>query len=157
MKDRAILSPDAWLGVGLLLLAVGVAIVGANVTIGFGYDTVGPRAFPYLIAAGLLVSGVSILVVAFRHAASAETAQSRDWIAVVAISITLIMQMALIKPLGWIPVSTVAFAIVAWVFGSRQVLRNLLFGAVLACATFAVFNFGLGFRLPTGSLFEALL
>src|SRR5687768_8488148 len=94
VKGRAIPSPDAWLGVGLLLLPVGVAIEGANVTIGFGYDTVGPRAFPYLIAAGLLVSGVSILVVAFRHAAPAETAQSRDWIAVIAISITLIMQMA---------------------------------------------------------------
>ena len=157
MKGRAIPSPDAWLGVGLLVLAVGVTIEGANVTIGFGYDTVGPRAFPYLIAAGLFVSGVSTLVPAWRRAAPAETAQPRDWIAVAEISITLIMQMALIRPLGWIPVSTAAFATVAWVFGSRQVLRNLLFGAVLACATFALFNFGLGFRLPTGSLFEALL
>ena len=157
VNGRAIASPEAWLGGGLLLLAIGVAVEGANVTVGFGYDTVGPRAFPYLIAAGLVVSGISILVAALSHAAPVEPAEPHDWMPVVAISITLIMQMVLIKPLGWIPVSTVGFAIVAWVFGSRQVFRNILFGALLACATFALFNFGLGFRLPTGSFFEALL
>ena len=47
-------------------------------------------------------------------------------------------------PLGWIPVSTVAFAVVAFAFGSRALLRNLLFGAVLAGVTFVLFNYGLG-------------
>jgi putative tricarboxylic transport membrane protein len=65
--------------------------------------------------------------------------------------------MLLLAPLGWIPVSTAAFALVAWAFGSRRVLRNLVFGAILACGTFLLFNYGLGFRLPVGSLVEALL
>jgi putative tricarboxylic transport membrane protein len=157
IKGRAVRSPDAWLGAGLLLLAIGVAIEGANVTSVFGYDTVGPRAFPYLIAAGLFMSGASILVAAWRHDAPFQTGERHGWIAVVAISVTLLMEMLLIKPLGWIPVSTAAFAIVASIFGSRQVLRNIVFGAVLAGATFVLFNFGLGFRLPVGGLVEALL
>jgi putative tricarboxylic transport membrane protein len=157
VNGRAIQSPEAWFGAGLVLLAVGVAIEGASVTIGFGYDTVGPRAFPYLIAAGLFISGTGIFAGALSRDAPADKAEGHNWIAILAISGALIAQMLLMKPLGWIPVSTVAFAIVAWVFGSRRVLRNLAFGATLACATFILFNYGLGFRLPVGALVEALL
>ena len=157
VNARVTRSPDAWFGGGLVLLAIGVALEGASVTSGFGYDTVGPRAFPYLIAAGLFVSGVSIFVAALSQAAPTDATDGHDWIAVGAISGALIGQMLLMRPLGWIPVSTVAFAIVAWVFGSRQVVRNLLFGAVLALVTFILFNYGLGLRLPVGSLAEGLL
>ena len=139
-----------------MILAVGVAAEGATITAGFGYDTVGPRAFPYMIAAGLFASGVSILMAALRSA-TAEMPAGRDWGAVIAISIALILQMLLVQPLGWIPVSTVAFAVVARVFGRPNMLHNLLFGLILASATFVLFNFGLGFRLPVGSLVEKLL
>jgi putative tricarboxylic transport membrane protein len=138
-----------------MILAVGVAAEGATITAGFGYDTVGPRAVPYMIAAGLFASGLSILMGAVRGG-SAEMAPGRDWIAVAAISFALILQMLLVQPLGWIAVSTVAFAVVARVFGRLNMLQNLLFGLVLASTTFAVFNFGLGFRLPVGSLVEKL-
>jgi putative tricarboxylic transport membrane protein len=138
-----------------MLLAVGVAAEGATITAGFGYDTIGPRAFPYMIAAGLFVSGVSIFVAGFRGVHS-DLPESRNWVAVAAISLALILQMLLIQPLGWIPVSTVAFAVVARVFGRSNMLQNLLFGATLACATFVLFNYGLGFRLPVGSLVAPL-
>ena len=155
MDGRAIQSPEAWLGAGLILLAVGVAAEGATITVGFGYDTVGPRAFPYMIAAGLFVSGVSIFVAGVR-AVHSDLQESRNWVAVAAISLGLILQMLLIQPLGWIPVSTVAFAVVARVFGRSNMLQNILFGATLAVATFVLFNYGLGFRLPVGSLVAPL-
>ena len=138
-----------------MILAVGVAAEGATITAGFGYDTVGPRAFPYMIAAGLFASGVSILVAAVRGA-PADMPQGRDWVAVGAISLALILQMLLVQPLGWVLVSTVAFAVVARVFGRANMLQNLLFGLTLACATFVLFNYGLGFRLPVGRLVEKL-
>lgn len=156
MVARAIRSPEAWLGAGLMVLAVGVAAEGATITSGFGYDTVGPRAFPYMIAAGLFASGLSILM-AGAKGAPAEMPPGGHWIAVAAISLALILQMLLVPPLGWIPVSTVAFAVVARVFGRPNMVQNLLFGLVLAGATFLLFNYGLGFRLPVGSLVEKLL
>jgi putative tricarboxylic transport membrane protein len=149
-------SADLWFGAGLALLAVGVAVEGSRVTAGFGYDTVGPRAFPYLIAAGLLASGVAIVVAALSRGAPMDETGDRP-LPVIVISAVLVAQVFLMVPLGWIPVSTVAFAVVTWAFGSRAVLRNLMFGAVLACATFVLFNYGLGFRLPVGSVVEALL
>jgi putative tricarboxylic transport membrane protein len=137
------------------MLAVGVAAEGATIPAGFGYDTIGPRAFPYMIAAGLFASGLGIIVAA-RRGVPGETLQRREWIAVAAISLVLIGQMLLVQRLGWIAVSTVAFAVVARVFGRPNMLQNLLFGLALACATFVLFNYGLGFRLPVGSLVEAL-
>jgi putative tricarboxylic transport membrane protein len=149
-------SAELWFGAGLVLLAIGVAIEGSRVTAGFGYDTVGPRAFPYLIATGLLASGTAIVVRAFsRGALTDET--SGLLLPVIAISTVLVAQVFLMVPLGWVPVSTIAFAVVAFAFGSRALLRNLLFGAVLAGVTFVLFNYGLGFRLPLGSVVEALL
>ena len=58
--------------------------------------------------------------------------------------------MVFIRMLGWIPVATLSFAAVAWAFGSRQIHLGLAFGLALACATFALFNYGLGLRLPSG-------
>jgi putative tricarboxylic transport membrane protein len=139
-----------------MILAVGVAAEGTTITAGFGYDTVGPRAVPYMIAAGLFASGLSILWPAVRGGAPGEMPAGRNWIAVAAISAALILQMLLVQPLGWILTSTVAFAVVARVFGRSNMLQNLLFGLVLASATFALFNFGLGFRLPVGRLVEKL-
>lgn len=156
LSVTAFRSAELWFGAGLVLLAIGVAVEGSRVTAGFGYDTVGPRAFPYLIAAGLLASGSAIVAHAFSRSALTDEIGGRP-LPVVAISAVLVAQVFLMVPLGWIPVSTVAFAVVAFAFGSRALLRNLLFGAVLAGATFVLFNYGLGFRLPVGSLVEALL
>jgi putative tricarboxylic transport membrane protein len=152
MDGRTIGLRDAGLGTGLMLLAVGVAIETGSITVGFGYDSVGPRVFPYLIAAGLFLSGLFTLAAALPRRAPAGPEGRGDWVAVALISVALLMQMALIQPLGWILVATVAFAIVSWAFGSRAILLNLLFGLVLASATFVLFNYGLGFRLPAGRL-----
>jgi putative tricarboxylic transport membrane protein len=156
MDGRTIGLRDAGLGAGLMLLAVGVAIETANITVGFSYDTVGPRVFPYLIAAGLFLSGLFTLAAALPRRPPAGTDGRGDWVAIALISVALLMQMALIQLLGWIPVATIGFAIVAWAFGSRAITLNLLFGAALASATFVLFNYGLGFRLPAGRLVQML-
>lgn len=152
MDGRALRRRNAGLGAGLVILAMAVAYKTATITVGFSYDNVGPRAFPYIIAAGLFLSGVSIFLGARSVAEEARPREPHDWISIAVISATLLMQMFLIRPLGWIPVATVSFATVAWAFGGRRIVLNLLFGAALATATFVLFNYGLGLRLPAGSL-----
>lgn len=155
MKARQFSGREAGLGGALLLLGVAVAIQTSQISAGFSYDTVGPKAVPYVVAAGLTLSGLSILL----GAVSGPTAEPGgrtvrpDWLAAAAISAALLAKMVLIETLGWIPVATVAFAIVSWAFGSRRVLLNLLFGLLLAAGTFLLFNYGLGLRLPAGQLF----
>ena len=87
---------ELWFGAGLVLLAIGVAVEGSRVTAGFGYDTVGPRAFPYLIAAGLLASGTAIVAHAFPRGALTDKTGGRHWLPVVAISAVLVAQVFLI-------------------------------------------------------------
>ena len=156
MLPRAMPVREAGLGAGLVLLAAAVAYETAHLTVGFSYDKVGPRTFPYLIAAGLFLSGVSILVAAMSAAPSRQAPERHDWLAIGLISAALLLQMFFIRAVGWIPCATIGFMIVAWAFGSRRVVVSLVFGALFATATFVVFNYGLGLHLPVGSLFQRL-
>jgi putative tricarboxylic transport membrane protein len=128
-----------------------------TVPIGFGYDNVGPRTFPYIIAAGFFLSGVSIIMTERARGSGREKSQRHDWLSILAISATLLVQMFVIVQVGWIPVAAVSFAIIAWAFGSRQFLLSLGLGLALAVGTFLLFNKGLGLNLPIGTWVEPLL
>jgi putative tricarboxylic transport membrane protein len=152
MKARQLKGRDLGLGGALVVLGAAVAIQTTQISSGFSYDNVGPRAVPYIIAAGLLLSGVSIVVGAYAAAEPEFDRSGRrpDWVAVAVISLALLAQMFTLEVLGWIPVATAAFAVVSWAFGARSVLLNILYGLLLAIGTFLLFNYGLGLRLPMG-------
>lgn len=157
MNRRSANLREIGLGAGLIVLSLGVMQQALIVPVTFSYDNVGPRTFPYLIAGGLLVSGISIILTERARVAEREAGSAHDWLSIVAISAVLILQMYLIVPLGWVPVATVSFAAVAWAFGSRQILLSLGFGLALAAATFVLFNYGLQLNLPIGTVVEGLL
>jgi putative tricarboxylic transport membrane protein len=157
MDRRTTNLREIGLGVGLIVLAAGVVQQAMTVPIGFGYDNVGPRTFPYIIAAGLFLSGASIIMTERARGSGREKAQPHDWPSIVAISATLLAQMFVIVQVGWIPVATVSFAIIAWAFGSRQFLLSLGLGLAVAVGTFLLFNQGLGLNLPIGTWVEPLL
>jgi putative tricarboxylic transport membrane protein len=157
MQWRAIQPQEAALGAGLLALAAAVVVLSLNMTVGFSYDRVGPRAFPYLIAAILALSGIFILTTAVPERRRDDAGEPIRWLPIAIISGTLIFSMLCIRRLGWIPTATIAFALVAMAFGERRLLLNLFFGLLLACGTFVLFNYGLRLRLPVGTLIEAVL
>jgi putative tricarboxylic transport membrane protein len=155
MIARHLRRQDVFLGAALLLLGLAVGAETTQITTGFSYDTVGPRAIPYIVAAGLVMSGLFITIIGATSTTEdrQERSERTDWIAVVIISVALLMQMLVMEMIGWIPSATIAFAAVARAFGNRQVLLNLLFGFLLASGTFALFTYGLGLRLPLGRIF----
>lgn len=157
MAGRTASLREIGLGAGLIVMSLGVIQQALIIPLTFSYDNVGPRTFPYLIAGGLFISGVSIILTERARVAERQHATSHDWLSIIAISAVLILQMYLIVPLGWIPVATVSFAVVAWAFGSRQILLSLGFGLALSIATFVLFNYGLGLSLPIGTVVESLL
>jgi putative tricarboxylic transport membrane protein len=159
MQRRTFRPQEAALGAGLALLAFCIIGLTIQITVGFSYDNVGPRTFPYLIAALLLISGGAILIGAFAATGSAPRWDNDPvrWLPIVLISATLIFQLLVIRKIGWIPAATVAFAVVAYAFGERRILLSLLFGFLLASGTFVLFNYGLQLRLPVGNFLEALL
>jgi putative tricarboxylic transport membrane protein len=159
MERRRFQPQEAALGLGLALLAFCIIALTMRITVGFSYDNVGPRTFPYLIAGMLLISGGAILIGAFADTLW-EPRRDDDpvrWLPIALISAALIFQLLVIRKIGWIPAATVAFAVVAYAFGERRMLLNLLFGFLLASGTFVLFNYGLQLRLPVGDFLKALL
>jgi len=145
---------DAAIAVGLIALAIFVAVETYRLPDAPGYAQVGPRLFPGLIAAGLLICGLLLS----REALSggfhkvATTRSPVDWAGFLWVSGGVIIHMATIGWVGFIVASTVLFACVARAFGSRRPARDVVLGVALGTVTFVVFTQGLGLPLPAGLL-----
>ncbi len=148
--------PEAALGTFAVLLGAYVAFDASGYRDGSTYDGLGPSLLPYVIAAGLILTGLPILIGAFLSPASAKTAEQIDWKPVALITLGLIIPIPFILMLGWIPVIAVVFAVGARAFGSRRTVLDLGLGLAFGILTFAIFNYGLGLHLPSGWIITRL-
>lgn len=149
---------------GQLAVAAGVVATGAlilwgsyHLPTGGGYAQVGPGMVPRIVGAGLLVLGALLAREAwsggFRGLDEAEErGLGMDWAAFAWISGGLIAYGLLVEGLGFILASDIVFVMVARGFGSRRWRSNVVIGALLGAAIFALFNYGLGLTLPPGVL-----
>ena len=119
------------------------------------YAVVGPRVFPSVIAAGLVVIGLLELRAAFAGAAADEAAMPVDTRAVVLIAAAIALEILALPWLGWIPAAVLLFALVSRAFGERRWAWSLAIGISLAVLSFATFNVVLGLNLPVGRVIEA--
>jgi len=150
---RTLRIGEAVLGGGLLALG-GFIAVETMLAPGASGAVVGPALFPYLIAAGLVLVGLSVLREAFAGHIAHEGGFELDGVAIGFTVAGLVAQFLLIEYLGWIPSATLLFMAVARAFGSRRPLIDAILGVVLAVATFTVFNHALGLNLPGGAIVE---
>ena len=125
------------------------------------YAQVGPKAVPYLIAAGLLLLGVALTVVALRGGWSDDIEELQDappanLRALGLLLAGLLANLALIGPFGFTVAATVQFALVAAAFGSRSHLRNLGIAFAVALGAYALFVKLLGVNIGAGVV-EALV
>jgi putative tricarboxylic transport membrane protein len=145
--------------ISLALLALGLFVVGETRGIAEqeSYAGVGPRLFPYLIGAGLVLTGGWLS----WHAMSGgwrdvpldqQHRETSDWPAFGMISAGVILHMALIGWAGFILVGILLFVLVARGFGSRKIVRDTLIGAALVVVTYYIFVSALGLSLPKGLL-----
>ncbi len=146
-------------GLAAALLVVGVyTIIDAHgLTVGFG-DPVGPRVFPYLIGAGMIVLSALLAVATSRgDVAEAEAGEDvdltspADWVTVGKLVGILVLNLLLVNVLGWAITGAVLFAGCAWALGSRTLVRDVIVGAVLSVASWYFF-WGLGVPLEPGIL-----
>ena len=151
---------------GDVLMALGVIVLGGyflqgafNVRLIAGYDRIGPRFFPYLVAGGLLVCGVLLLIQALRgYGARPEAGEDvdaeapADWRPVLILSSALLLDIFLIERIGFVLSSTLLFWGVCLGFGSRRYLRDVLSGLGLSLVAYLVFTRLLDLNLPAGIL-----
>lgn len=144
---------------GLVVLGLGLFVTAetALMEVAPSNAAIGPRLFPFLVAAGLLVVGVLVLRQAFFGHIAHERGFELDWKAVALVAVGLLVQLLLVESLGWILATTLLYLLAALAFAERRLLVTLLIGLALTGLTFVVFNYGLGLSLPTGSVLERLL
>ncbi len=143
----------AALGIAVLLVATGVIIAWdiANMRTGVAaYSRVGPRAFPYAIAGGLVVLGVLTAVQAFREG---QQSTERDEVAPMAWIIGgLVLQIVLLPLAGFAIATGAVFAATAKAFGRGRLWVTYPAGVAMALAIWLFFSKGLQLILPAGPL-----
>jgi putative tricarboxylic transport membrane protein len=155
---------------GELVFALAVAALGGFVLVTTGdiyqppgTTVVGPRVFPYVVGAMLLVLGVALVVAVLRgHTGSPEESEDLDadaptsWATIVALVVVLMVHVNLIVPAGWPVAAAVLFAATSFILGSRRVLLTLGISVALAVALQVLFAHVLGLGLPPGPLLEGV-
>ena len=153
---RSLRIGESVLGGLVLALGLFVAVETALIQVAPSQAAVGPRLFPFLIAAGLIVVGALLLRQAlFGHIAH-EGGVELDWPAAALVCAGLIVQLFLLEWAGWIPATALLFVAVARAFGSRRLLVDALIGLGLASLAFVMFSYGLDLSLPGGVLGDLL-
>lgn len=145
--DRAALVIAA-----LLAAAGGVLLREAYrlADVGAGYAGVGPGAAPRIIGIGLLILAVWTVFDAIKGRFPARDPQAMG--PILWITAGLILQLLLLKPLGFSVATGLMFAAVARAFGKRQLWLSVPLGIVLAFVIWLIFAKLLMLSLPAGPL-----
>lgn len=146
---------EAGFGLGVMLFGVFIAVLTMDIPIGPAYSAVGPRVFPWLISAALIIVGLLLLIESLTAAEPSERPQV-DWKAIGIVGLGLAGQLLLMTGAGFIIASTVLFVAVARAFGGRHLLLEIVVGLILCTVTQIGFTWGLGLQLP-GGILEGLL
>ena len=141
---------ELFLGFALVLLGTLILTGTLSITVAPAYSRVGPRVFPFVVAAGMIVLGILYAIESWKGAQTpAEDHPVNLW-PIVLISGGIIVDALLMPSLGFILSSTILFVLVAVGFGSRRYLRDGLVGLALSAVAYVTFMYGLGLRLPAG-------
>jgi putative tricarboxylic transport membrane protein len=171
MNDRSPVTPTPHhpitRNLGELLLALGAVLFGllivwqtTQIRVAPIYSTVGPRAIPYIVGTGLVLTGLWLAVEALTGRSTAGSAESEDvdlslptdWRCIGLLALALIAYLLLIEPAGFVVASAVLFVGAAYAMGSRRYVRDIALGVLLAVALYLLFDRGLGLDLPAGVL-----
>ena len=142
----------------LALVGLYTIIDARGLNVGFG-DPIGPRVFPYVIGAVMLLLAVLLAVATSRgdvpqaeEGEDVDLTTPPDWLTVAKLVAILVLNLLLVNVLGWAITGALLFAGCAWALGSRTLLRDVIVGAVLAVGSWYFFYVGLGVPLSPGIL-----
>ena len=112
------------------------------------YDPLGASGFPYMVAGGLVILAVGLVWDALRGNFPARERQ--DFVPMLFVIGGLVLQMALLKPLGFSVATGLMFDAVAYGFGEKRVFISIPAGLILSAGVWAIFARLLKLTLPEG-------
>jgi putative tricarboxylic transport membrane protein len=133
----------------LAAVAVVVAVDTYNLPEGVAtYSRIGPRAFPYAIAAGLALLAIATALDAWRGVFPER--EPDDYRPLAWIVGGLVVQLALVSFTGFSVATGAVFAATARAFGYRRLWISYPVGVILSLAIWLAFAEGLNLVLPSG-------
>jgi len=141
------------LGIATGAIIVGLFILGDSfvIKLGSGYDRIGPRFFPLVIATGLLVTGLMMLIEVLRGINRREV-EPVNLKSFGTLLLGLVMCILLLKPAGFIIAASIQFWLIARAFKSTRTVRDAVIAVILSASVYFIFTRGLGLVLPQGIL-----
>ena len=144
---------------GVIALGIGVGVGSFGIPFGAGYDRIGPRFFPSVVATGLTLLGSALAVAALRAkglrpvaAEAANSGISANRRALGFLAVALLLNMILLERAGFVVASSALFWLAARGFGSERPVRDAVIALLLSLLVYAAFTQGLGLTLPRGIL-----
>lgn len=141
--------PDAIGGLAVATLGV-VVLAGALTTPDVQFGVVGPAVLPSVFGVLVIISGLWLTLTSLR--AEPPVIDALDLRPLIQSVIAIALYFAAFVPLGFIVSSTIFFFALAWILGSRSVLRDALTSAGFVVALYLLFERLLTVDLPAGVL-----
>lgn len=130
-----------------------------------GSDFPGPRFFPGLVVAVIYLLSLMLVIASLREhrarltgrhsqpeAAEDDENLPMDWHSFAWVVGGFLGFALLLDVLGWVIGAGLLFWCVAWGFGSRHALKNLVIGLSVSSIAYIGFDMALGLTLPSGVL-----
>ncbi|MFI7466647.1 tripartite tricarboxylate transporter TctB family protein [Nonomuraea sp. NPDC049646] len=151
--------PELGLAVVVLGLGVFVMVGTLDVSAAASQLGLGPRFFPMLVGAAMVLIGLFYVIDVLRGGAGdpeesedVDADAPTDWRSVGLVSGVFLAFAALLDVLGWVIGASLLFFGLSVVLGAEHKLRAAVVAVVLGVTTYLLFVKGLGVSLPAGPL-----
>ena len=136
---------------GAILLGLFILLDSFAIKLGSGYDRIGPRFFPYVVAIGLIVTGGMMLAEILRGSIQHDS-EKLNLHSFGILVCGLVICILLLKPAGFIIAASVQFWLIARAFSPENPVRDAITAVLLSISVYFIFTHGLGLVLPRGIL-----
>ena len=146
---------DLLLAGAIVILGIFLALGALQINAGFGYDRIGPRAAPYLVALGfvLLGSGLAVAALGDRSGPERNAPPPIRWKGLGLLALAGLLFLGLVGQVGFIVAASLQFWLVARAFSPDRPLRDATVAATLSLVVYI--SFARGLALPA-SVVESL-
>lgn len=117
---------------------------------GFGSDSVGPRGFPFILAALLLLLGIILF---FRQDSIKNWPNLASWFNISLALLSFIIYAYLLVPIGFIASTTLETSFISQRFGAK-IWQAVLLGIGSSLFLYFLFVYALQIPLPIGKIFK---
>ncbi len=158
MKSKKIGGELAFAG-SLLILGLVVLYDTSKMLVPPGSGTVGPQIFPYLVSVFVIFIALGLFVQIFRGNIGVpegtefgEVVEKTDFKSLAMVAGSMLTYPLLIERAGFIIATSVAFFGVAFAYGAKNLLKNLVISIIFSFIVYFAFAKGLNVGLPAGIL-----